>query len=64
MIKLTASVESKLLKVASETGKTPNTIIKNALEIYLEELEDARDIKARKGEKTISVKELGKRIGL
>ena len=64
MIKLSASVEEKVLYTAKLVGKTPATVIKNALDVYLEELEDAIDVKARKGNKSISLNELGKRLGL
>jgi predicted DNA-binding protein len=64
MIKISATIESKVLRAAEATGKTPLFIIRNAVDNYLEELDDTLDIQRRKHEKTITVQELGKKLGL
>lgn len=46
------------------TGKSPNVITKKALEIYVNELVDYQDVKARKSERSVSWEKVKKDLGL
>lgn len=63
-ISISANREKRLKTIATEVGKTPLAIANRALDSYMEELEDYIDVMKRKGQKTITLKELGKRLGL
>ena len=64
MIKISATVESKIMQASSITGKSPNVVLNKALEAYLEEAQDAIDVKARHHEKRTSLAEVRKELGL
>ncbi len=69
-IRLSASTEERLAKLASETGRTKSYYVKEALESYLEDLEDiylADRVmeRIRKGEEdVVSFEEVEKILGL
>ncbi len=46
------------------TGQSPNVITKKALEIYVNELVDYQDVKARKSERSVSWEKVKKDLGL
>lgn len=57
-------METRLTKAAKRTGRTPTALTKAAVDLYLEELEDYYDVTKRKNERTISLAQLGKELGL
>ena len=63
-ISISATREKRIKTLAAEIGETPLSITNKALDAYLEELEDHIDVMKRKGQKTITVEELGKHLGL
>ena len=63
-IAISAAREKRIKTIAAEVGETPTAITNKALDLYLEELEDYIDVMKRKDQKTITLKELGKRLGL
>ncbi|MCK9635126.1 MAG: hypothetical protein M0R41_02460 [Methylobacter tundripaludum] len=65
-VNLPERIETRLVELSARTGKSPDAITQAALDLYLEELEDCLDvaeIKKQVGE-TVSLKELGKALGL
>jgi len=65
-VKLPARLETRLAELAARTGKSADAITQAALDLYLEELEDYLDVAEikKQGGETISLKELGKSLGL
>ena len=63
-VKLPARMETRLAKAAKRTGKTPTALTKAAVDLYLEEFEDYYDVMKRKNERTITLAQLGKELGL
>lgn len=63
-VKIPAGIESRLSKAAQRTGQTPDALTKVAVELYLEELEDYFDVMKRKNERSITLEQLGKDLGL
>lgn len=65
-VKITTIRQVKLRAIAAKVGKTPASIANAAIDLYLEELQDYLDVQAikKKGEKSISLEQLGKELGL
>ena len=63
-VKLPATIETRLTKAAHKTGKTPDALTKAALDLYLEELEDYFDVMKRKNERSVTLEQLEKELGL
>lgn len=65
-VNLPERTETRLAELSARTGKTPDAITQAALDLYLEELEDYLDVNEikKQGGETVSLKELGKALGL
>ncbi len=65
-VNLPERIETRLAELSARTGKTPDAITQAALDLYLEELEDYLDVAEikKQGGATVSLKELGKALGL
>jgi len=65
-VNLPENIETRLAELSARTGKTPDAITQAALDLYLEEFEDYLDVAEikKQGKKTVSLKELGKALGL
>jgi len=65
-VNLPERIETRLAELSARTGKTPDAITQAALDLYLEELEDYLDVTEikKQGGETVSLKELGKALGL
>ena len=65
---ISATIDEDLLKrldaVAKETERNRSWLISNAIETYLEELEDLRIAKARLDEERLSAAEMRKKVGV
>jgi predicted DNA-binding protein len=65
-VNLPERIETRLVELSARTGKSPDAITQAALDLYLEELEDYLDVAEikKQGGETVSLKELGKALGL
>ena len=65
-VNLPQTIETRLAELSARTGKTPDAITQAALDLYLEELEDVLDVAEikKQSSETVSLKELGKALGL
>jgi len=63
-VKLSSRIEPRLSKAAQRTGKTPDALTKAAIELYLEELEDYFDVMKRKKERSVTLVQMEKELGL
>jgi predicted DNA-binding protein len=63
-VKLPSRIETRLAKAAQRTGKTPDALTMAAVELYLEELEDYFDVMKRKNERSVTLAQLEKELGL
>lgn len=63
-VKLSSRIETRLSRAAQRTGKTPDALTKAAIELYLEELEDYFDVMKRKKERSVTLVQMEKELGL
>jgi hypothetical protein len=63
-IKLNAELSQAVARQARREKTTRTAVVRSAVAAYLEEAADAADIAKRSREKSISLKQLGKRLGL
>lgn len=63
-VKLDPELEAAATRQARREKKSKAAVVRRALEAYLEEAEDARDVMKRRHERSIPLKEVGKRLGL
>jgi len=63
-VQLDRKLSNAVARVARQTRKSKTAIVTAALEAYLEELADYRDVIKRRKEKSASFTELRNRLGL
>jgi RHH-type transcriptional regulator, rel operon repressor / antitoxin RelB len=65
-IRLPDAIESRLVSLALETGRTKTTLAREAIVEYIDDLEDyyLAEARARKNRKTISISDVEKSLGL
>jgi len=63
-VQLDRELSDAVARVAKRARKSKSAIVREALEAYLEELADYRDVIRRRKEKSIPFSDLRKRLGL
>ena len=63
-VQLDRELSDALALAAKQTKKSKSAIVRAALESYLEELADYRDVVKRRKEKSLPYSQLRKRLGL
>ena len=63
-VQLDRELSNAVARVAKQTKKSKSAIVRAALEAYLEELADYRDVVKRRKEKSVPFSELRNRLGL
>lgn len=63
-VKLDAELSKEVARQAQRENKSRTAIVREAVTAYLEETMDATVVAKRKNEAAISLKDLGKRLGL
>lgn len=65
-IRLPESIESRLARIAEESGRSKTTLAREAIVEYIDDLEDyyLAEARARKNRKTIPLADLEKSLGL
>ncbi|MGA7949857.1 MAG: ribbon-helix-helix protein, CopG family [Thiobacillaceae bacterium] len=63
-IKLDPELSEAVARQARREKKTRTAVVRSAVAAYLEESADAADVAKRSREDSISLKQLGKRLGL
>ncbi len=65
-IRLPESIETRLARIAQESGRSKTTLAREAIVEYIDDLEDyyLAEARARKNRKTIALEDLEKSLGL